>query len=125
MDVDAAIVFSDIMVPLAAVGVPVRVEPGRGPVVDEPVRTAADVSRLRPLEPEADVPFVLEAIRLLRKELTVPLIGFAGAPFTLASYLIEGRPSRTHDRTKAMMFDPDGPWFAFADALAELTASYL
>ena len=76
--------------------------------MDDPVRDAGDVARLRPLEPEQDVPYVLEAIRLLRKELTVPLIGFAGAPFTLASYLVEGGPSRDHDRTKALMArEPD------------------
>jgi len=125
MQVDAAILFSDIMVPLHATGTPVHIEAGVGPIVGGPLRSAADVARLRPLEPEADVPFVLEAIRLLRKELTVPLIGFSGAPFTLASYLIEGRPSRTHDRTKALMFDPDGPWRLLADALADLSATYL
>jgi uroporphyrinogen decarboxylase len=125
MEVDAAILFSDIMVPLQATGTDVRIEAGIGPIVGEPLRSTTDVSRLRPLEPEADVPFVLEAIRLLRKELTVPLVGFAGAPFTLASYLIEGRPSRTHHRTKAMMLDPSSPWSALADALADLSASYL
>ena len=108
MAVDAAILFSDIMVPLAAVGVPVRIEPGVGPVVDEPFRTGADV-RLAcdRSSPRRTSRYVLEAIRLLRKELDVPLIGFAGAPFTLASYLVEGGPSRTHERTKALMFgDP-------------------
>ncbi len=100
MDLDAAILFSDIMVPLAAVGIDVRLEPGVGPVVDPPIRAARDIERLRPLEPETDVPHVLEAIRLLRKELTVPLIGFAGGPFTLASYLVEGGPSRDHARTR-------------------------
>src|SRR5881409_3271437 len=78
MDLDAAILFSDIMVPLAAVGIGVRLEPGTGPVVEQPIRTVRDLDRLRPLEPESDEPHVLEAIRLLRKELTVPLIGFAG-----------------------------------------------
>jgi uroporphyrinogen decarboxylase len=125
MELDAAILFSDIMVPLSATGTPVRIEAGIGPIVGEPLRSSADVGRFRPLDAEADVPFVLEAIRLLRKELTVPLIGFAGAPFTLARYLIEGRPSRTHDRTKAMMFDPASPWFALADTLADLAAAYL
>jgi uroporphyrinogen decarboxylase len=125
MELDAAILFSDIMVPLAATGVEVRIEAGTGPVVAEPFRTAADVGRIRDLEPESDVPYVLEAIRLLRKELTVPLIGFAGAPFTLASYLVEGRPSRSHERTKAMMFDPDGAWFPLSSALGDLTAAYL
>ena len=104
MEVDAAVLFSDIMVPLAGVGVPVRIEAGRGPVVDVPVRSPTDVARLRPLVPEQDVPEVLEAIRLLREELRVPLIGFAGAPFTLASYLVEGGPSKQHERTKAMLF---------------------
>src|SRR5256886_6871734 len=113
MALDAAILFSDIMVPVAALGVDVRIEDGVGPVVDEPLRTPADVRRLRtPLEPEVSVPFVLEAVRLLRKELTVPLIGFAGAPFTLASYLVEGGPSRNHERTKAMMYAEPAAWGA-------------
>jgi uroporphyrinogen decarboxylase len=77
------------------------------------------------LDPDALGPVAAAAALAVAELGAVPLIGFAGAPFTLASYLIEGRPSRTHDRTKAMMFDPDGPWFALADALAELTASYL
>ena len=125
MPVDAAIVFSDIMVPLAAVGVPVRIEPGRGPVIDEPLRSAADVGRLRPLEPEADVPELAEAIRLLRKELEVPLIGFAGGPFTLASYLVEGGPSRGLERTKALLFaDPVG-WDNLMEALVAIVLPHL
>jgi uroporphyrinogen decarboxylase len=125
MAVDAAILFSDIMVPLAAVGVPVRIEPGVGPVVDDPIRTADDIKRLRPLEPETDVPHVLEAIRLLRKELDVPLLGFAGAPFTLASYLVEGGPSRTHERTKALMLGEPAVWRALMDALVEIVLPHL
>jgi uroporphyrinogen decarboxylase len=125
MAVDAAILFSDIMVPLAAVGVPVRIEPGRGPVVDRPVRTDDDVARLRPLEPEQDVPHVLEAIRLLRKELEVPLLGFAGAPFTLASYLVEGGPSRTHERTKALMLGEPATWALLMDALVSIVLPHL
>ena len=125
MAVDAAILFSDIMVPLAAVGVPVRIEPGVGPVVDEPIRTLADVRRLRPLEPEADVPHVLDAIRLLRKELEVPLLGFAGAPFTLASYLVEGGPSRTHERTKALMLGEPDVWDALMEALVAIVLPHL
>ncbi|MGZ8652025.1 MAG: uroporphyrinogen decarboxylase [Actinomycetota bacterium] len=125
MAVDAAILFSDIMVPLAAVGVPVRIETGVGPVVDDPVRSAADVTRLRPLEPETDVPHVLEAIRLLRKELDVPLLGFAGAPFTLASYLVEGGPSRTHERTKALMLGEPAVWDALMDALVAIVLPHL
>jgi uroporphyrinogen decarboxylase len=125
MPLDAAIVFSDIMVPLAAVGVPVRIEPGRGPLVEEPLRSRADVERLRPLEPAADVPEVLEAIRLLRAELEVPLIGFAGAPFTLASYLVEGGPSRQHERTKAMLFGEPETWDALMSRLVDLVAAHL
>ena len=125
MAVDVAILFSDIMVPLAAVGVPVRIEPGVGPVVDEPIRTAADVATLRPLEPDADVPHVLEAIRQLRKELDVPLLGFAGAPFTLASYLVEGSPSRTHERTKGLMLGEPRVWDALMDALVAIVLPHL
>jgi uroporphyrinogen decarboxylase len=125
MDVDAAIVFSDIMVPLAAIGVPVRIESGRGPVVDDPVRDTAGVARLRPLEPEHDIPEVLEAIRLLRKELTVPLIGFAGAPFTLASYLVEGGPSRSHEQTKALMLGDPTLWEALMRALVAIIGPHL
>ncbi len=107
MPLDAAILFSDIMVPIAAIGVPVRIEAGRGPVLDEPIRDAKGVARLRRSDPEADEPYVAEAVRLLVKELEVPLIGFSGAPFTLASYLVEGGPSRTFARTKALMYaDP-------------------
>jgi uroporphyrinogen decarboxylase len=125
MPVDAAIVFSDIMVPLAAIGVPVRIEPGRGPVVDEPVRDAAAVAGLRPLEPEADVPELLEAIRSLVKELDVPLIGFAGGPFTLASYLVEGGPSRTHERTKALMLGDPSAWDRLMAALVAVIVPHL
>jgi uroporphyrinogen decarboxylase len=125
MDVDAAILFSDIMVPLEAIGIGMRIQPGVGPVVDEPIRSSADIARLRPLEPETDVAAVIEAIRLLRKELRVPLIGFAGAPFTLASYLIEGAPSRTHERTKALMFaDPD-TWGVLMAALGGVALAHL
>jgi uroporphyrinogen decarboxylase len=125
LDVDAAILFSDIMVPLAAVGVGVRIEPGVGPVLSEPLRSEEDLARVRPLVPEEDVPFVLATIRLLREELEVPLIGFAGAPFTLASYLIEGAPSRDHRRTKVLMRDRPDLWQRLMDALADIVAAYL
>ena len=126
MPLDAAILFSDIMVPVAALGADVRIEEGVGPVVDSTLRTAADVARLRtPLEPDTAVPFVLESIRLLRKELTVPLIGFAGAPFTLASYLVEGGPSRNHERTKALMHSDPAAWRALMTALGDTTVAYL
>ena len=110
MPLDAAILFSDIMVPLAGMGVDVRIEHGVGPVVPDPVRSTQDIGRLRFLHPEEDVPFVLEAIALLRKELSVPLIGFAGAPFTMASYLVEGGPSRDQRWTKALMHSAPEAW---------------
>ena len=125
MPLDAAIVFADIMVPVQAVGVVVRIAPGVGPVVEDPIRDAAGVERLRPLEPETDEPHALEAIRLLRKELSVPLIGFAGAPFTLASYLVEGGPSRDHARTKAMMVEAPVAWASLMDALAGIARAHL
>jgi uroporphyrinogen decarboxylase len=125
MPLDAAILFSDIMVPLAAVGIGVHIESGTGPIVADPIRSASDVERIRPLEPEQDEPYVLEAVRILRKELTVPLIGFAGAPFTLASYLIEGGPSRDHARTKAFMLGEPEAWGALMGALGAITLTHL
>jgi uroporphyrinogen decarboxylase len=125
MPLDAAIVFSDIMVPVAAIGIGVRIEPGSGPLVDEPIRSPRDLDRLRALEPEADEPYLLETIRLLRKELDVPLIGFAGAPFTLASYLVEGGPSRDHVRTKALLHDDPETWGSLMERLAEIVRAHL
>ncbi|MDP9118926.1 MAG: uroporphyrinogen decarboxylase, partial [Actinomycetota bacterium] len=125
MPVDAAILFSDIMVPIAAIGVPVRIETGRGPVLDEPIRDAEGVARIRPLDPDADEPYVPEAIRLLVKELDVPLIGFSGAPFTLASYLIEGEPSRTFARTKALMYGEPAVFEELLASLADIAVIHL
>ena len=101
--VDAAILYSDIVVPVHAIGFGVDIKPGVGPVAENPFREASDLDRLRPLDPAVDTPYVLETIRNLVNELDVPLIGFAGAPFTVASYLIEGGPSRTYQKTKALM----------------------
>ena len=123
LGVDAAILFSDIVVPLAAVGIEIKLDPG--PVLAEPFRTAADLDRLRPLEPEADIPYVLDTVRLLADELVVPLIGFAGAPFTLASYLIEGGPSKTHARTKAFMYAEPVLWAELLDRLAAIVVASL
>jgi uroporphyrinogen decarboxylase len=125
MDVDAAILFSDIMVPLAGLGIDVRVEAGIGPVVAEPVRSREAVRRLRRLEPESDVPYVLEAVRLLRRELDVPLIGFAGAPFTLACYLVDGGASRVHARTRALMLADEHTWTALMEALGDIVLAHL
>ncbi len=123
--VDAAILFSDIVTPLQAVGLDIQIKPGVGPVLDPPMRTRADVDRLRPLEPEADMPFVLDTVSLLVDQLDVPLIGFAGAPFTLASYLIEGGPSRSYTRTKALMFSDAQTWHALMERLADIVAASL
>jgi len=125
MPLDAAIVFADIMVPVAAIGVSVRIESGVGPIVDDPIRDPASVARLRALESDVDEPYVAETIRLLRKELGVPLIGFAGAPFTLASYLVEGGSSRDHVRTKALMHDDPATWSLLMDALASVSRAHL
>jgi uroporphyrinogen decarboxylase len=125
MPVDAAIVFSDIVVPLVAVGLPIKIVPGRGPVLDDPIRDEAGVARLRPLEPEVDEPYVVDAIRLLVKELDVPLIGFAGAPFTLASYLIEGGPSRDHARTKAMLWSEPDVWNDLLSRLVSIVVAHV
>ncbi|WP_406465139.1 uroporphyrinogen decarboxylase [Streptomyces sp. NBC_00111] len=123
--VDAAIYFSDIVVPLKAIGIDLDIKPGVGPVIAEPIRTRADLARLRDLTPE-DVMYVTEAIGMLTAELgATPLIGFAGAPFTLASYLVEGGPSRNHERTKAMMYGEPELWADLLDRLAEITGAFL
>ena len=123
--VDAAILYSDIVVPVAATGFGIDVVPGVGPVTPEPFRSEADLARLRPLEPDVDVPYVAETVRLLVRELDVPLIGFAGAPFTVASYLVEGRPSRDHLRTKALMLGEPALWARLMDRLADIAAASL
>ena len=123
--VDAAIFFSDIVLPLKAVGVDLDIKPGVGPVVAHPVRTLADVEAIPDLTPE-HVPFITEAVRALVAELGgTPLIGFAGAPFTVASYLVEGGPSKEHARTKAMMFGAPDVWDALLRKIAGISAAYL
>lgn len=123
--VDAAIFFSDIVLPLKAVGVDLDIKPGVGPVVAEPVRTLADVAAIPDLEP-AHVDFVTAAVGQLTAELGgTPLIGFAGAPFTVASYLVEGGPSKDHARTKAMMFGAPEVWDALMRKIGGIAAAYL
>jgi len=123
--VDAAIIFSDIVVPLKAIGVDLDIVPGVGPVVASPFTTSADVDVLRPLEP-ADVDFLDSAVRLAVAELgATPLIGFAGAPFTLASYLVEGGPSREHLKTKALMYSQPVLWHQLLDRLATIAVGFL
>ncbi|MCK9900841.1 MULTISPECIES: uroporphyrinogen decarboxylase [Parafrankia] len=122
---DAAIFFSDIVLPLAAVGVDVDIVAGVGPVVAHPIRARADLDVLRPLQPD-DVQYVSTAVGMLIRELgETPLIGFAGAPFTLASYLIEGGPSRSHTRTKALMYSDPELWHDLLGRLAEITTGFL
>ncbi|GAA1374067.1 uroporphyrinogen decarboxylase [Streptomyces beijiangensis] len=124
-NVDAAVYYSDIVVPLKAIGIDLDIKPGVGPVIADPIRTRADLDRLRDLTPE-DVWYVTEAIGLLTAELgSTPLIGFAGAPFTLASYLVEGGPSRNHEHTKALMYGDPQLWADLLDRLAEITSAFL
>lgn len=123
--VDAAILFSDIVVPLRGAGIELDIVPDVGPVIDHPIRTAADVAAMKGLEPQR-VSAIADAVGLLVAELgEVPLIGFAGAPFTLASYLIEGGPSKLHERTKTMMLADPSTWHALMDLLADVTIAFL
>jgi uroporphyrinogen decarboxylase len=122
---DAAILFSDLLIPLAPMGIPFDFQACEGPVIGTPVRTAADVAALRRFEPREELAMVLEAIRLLRRELQVPLIGFAGAPFTLASYAIEGGHSSHFAKTKGLMYGEPATWHRLAALLADVVADYL
>ena len=125
LGVDAAILFSDIVLPLAAIGIDVEIKPGVGPVFADPFRGVDDLERLRPLDPAADMPALLEAVGILRDELEVPLIGFAGAPFTVASYFVEGGPSRDYARTKSLMRGEPAVWAALLERLADLALTSL
>ena len=125
LGVDAAILYSDIMNPVAPLGVSFDIVKDVGPVIEEPIRCARDVDRLTPIDAERQLPHVLETIRLLKRELNVPLIAFAGAPFTLASYLIEGRPSKTYRQTKALMYGEPAVWHRLMDKLADMASHYL
>ncbi|MDQ1625180.1 MAG: uroporphyrinogen decarboxylase [Actinomycetota bacterium] len=123
--VDAAILFSDIVVPLKAIGVDLDIKPGVGPVIAQPIRSEQDLGQLRGLEPD-DVGYVTEAVQSLVGELgATPLIGFAGAPFTLASYLVEGGPSRNLENTKALMYGNPGLWELLMTRLADIAAAFL
>ncbi len=125
-DVDAAVLYSDIVVPAHAVGFGVDVRPGTGPVVEQPLRTDADLARLRPLE-AGDVPYVAETVELVVRELgpDVPVLAFAGAPFTVASYLIEGRPSRDYRHTKALMHTAEPLWHRTMECLADSAIEFV
>src|SRR5690554_6302430 len=123
--VDAAVFYSDIVVPLKAVGVDVDIVPGTGPVVGSPIRSRAQLGALRPPEPD-DLPYIAEAVAALVPELgDIPPIGFAGAPFTLASYLVEGGPSRHHENTKALMHSDAELWHDLMARVARISAEFL
>ncbi len=122
---DAAILFSDLTVAFTPMGAPFDIKEGVGPVVEHPIQCEADLARLRPFEPEEGLPFVMETIKILKKELTVPLIGFTGAPFTLASYLIEGGPSKDHKLTRTLMRTEPKFWHGLMALLAENTMRFL
>jgi len=126
LGVDAAVLFADIMLPLEPMGVGLRIEPEIGPIIDRPIRSAADVAALRPFDPDG-VSFSLEAIRLVRAELagSAGVIGFSGAPFTLACYLIEGRPSRDYALAKAFMFREPAAWHELMERLSTMVIAYL
>jgi len=118
--VDAAILFSDIVSPLEAIGVELAIRPGVGPVIASPLRSAGDLRMLRPFEPDLDAPWLGEAVRLCKSELAVPLIGFVGGPFTLASYLVEGGRSKAQEHTRALMLRDERTWRALLDALCDI-----
>ncbi|GED50852.1 uroporphyrinogen decarboxylase [Brevibacillus borstelensis] len=125
LGVDAAILFADIMTPLKPIGVDVNIESGIGPVIANPIGSLEDVHRLGELDPDTHVPYIMEAIKILRQQLSVPLIGFAGAPFTLASYMIEGGPSKHYHKTKSFMYTQPAAWEKLMEKLGTLTITYL
>jgi uroporphyrinogen decarboxylase len=127
MPLDAAVMFADIMLPLMGIGVDLDLVDNVGPVIRHPIRDAVGLAQLRPLDPQGDVPFVLDTIRLLQQELggRIALIGFSGAPFTLASYLIEGKPSREFLLTKALMYRQPELWHSLMDRLTGIMITYL
>lgn len=122
---DAAILYKDIMSPLPAMGIDVEIKSGIGPVIENPIKSIDDIKQLTTLDPERDVSYVLDTIKLLTTDqLTVPLIGFSGAPFTLASYMIEGGPSKTYSETKAFMYSNSEAWFLLMDKLGDMIIDY-
>ncbi|MDF2732156.1 MAG: hemE [Desertimonas sp.] len=124
--VDAAVLYSDIVVPVHAIGFGIDVAPGTGPVAPEPFRAGTDMQRLRPLQPD-DISYVAETVALVTSELgdTTPVLAFAGAPFTVASYLVEGRPSRTYEHTKALLHTDPSVWHALMDSLAAMAVEFV
>src|SRR5262249_2197357 len=127
IEVDAAILFSDLLLPLEPMGVRFDFVKGEGPAIDNPLRSESDLDRVRRFDPREELAHVLEAIHLVKRELgdRVPLIGFAGAPFTLASYAIEGGHSNSFAHTKALMYGAPAAWHRFCERLSEITTDYL
>jgi len=124
---DAAILFADILLPLEPMGCPFSFQKDEGPVIGHPIRNAADIEKIRVFEPRDELSFVLKAIGQIRQELQgkIPLIGFAGGPFTLASYMIEGGHSKQFRLCKGMMYENPKAWHAFLEKLAQMTVGYL
>ncbi len=127
LHVDAAVLYADIMLPLDGMGVPFHIQPDLGPIVERPVRTSGDVAALRVVDAEEATPYLFETIRALRADLApeIALVGFCGAPFTLASYLVEGRPTREHARAKAMLLGEPDLWSALMETLVAVLSRYL
>jgi uroporphyrinogen decarboxylase len=125
--VDAAVLYADIMLPLAGMGVDFSIDPGVGPIIHQPIRSAADVAALRVIDAEEATPHLFETIRMLRRQLDgkTALIGFAGAPFTVASYMVEGRPTKEFGRCKGLMFSDPKTWHQLMETLTEVTVRYL
>jgi uroporphyrinogen decarboxylase len=125
LGVDAAILYSDIMNPVASLGVDFDIVKNIGPVIHTPIRAPQDVERLRPIDVDKDLSHIIRTIEILHKDLQVPLITFAGAPFTIASYLIEGKPSKSYILTKQMMYSEPKVWFSLMDKLGDMVITYL
>jgi uroporphyrinogen decarboxylase len=125
LSVDAAILFADILLPVIPLGLGLEFAQGEGPVIGKPVRTLGDLAAMRPVNAETDLGYVMETIRILRRELKVPLIGFCGGPFTVASYIIEGGSSREFLKTKTMMYSAPEVWRALMDKLSKVLVDYL
>ncbi|MBP1995938.1 uroporphyrinogen decarboxylase [Paenibacillus eucommiae] len=125
LGVDAAILYSDIMNPVASLGIDFDIVKNIGPVIHTPIRSEQDVQRLRPIDVDKDLSHIIQTIQILHKQLKVPLISFAGAPFTIASYLIEGKPSKSYILTKQMMYSEPKVWFALMDKLGDMVITYL
>ncbi|MBI5563009.1 MAG: uroporphyrinogen decarboxylase [Deltaproteobacteria bacterium] len=126
-EIDAAIIFADILLPLPGMGINLEFAKGEGPVIANPVRTRAAIDAVRLINPEQDVPYLLRAIKMVKAELNgkVPLIGFSGAPFTLASYIIEGEGSRNYVHAKTLMYSDPGAWAALMDKISDVIIAYL